>query len=60
MTRFDASLEKVRQALPSLKKLVVDAAAAVIQADATVTAAEIELLRVICARFDCPLPPIGV
>jgi Zn-dependent protease with chaperone function len=54
---FRASLDKLAQAAPAIKRRVVEACSATILADQQVTVREAELLRAICATLDCPMPP---
>jgi Zn-dependent protease with chaperone function len=55
---FNAALRTLAQAAPALKRQVVAACAACIQADRQVTVREGELLRAVCATLDCPMPPL--
>jgi Zn-dependent protease with chaperone function len=54
---FDAALAELAQATPPLKRTILEAAAATIAADGTVTLAENELMRCVAAVLGCPLPP---
>lgn len=56
-SRMGEALEKLSQASPVLKSRVVDAMAYCVLGDGKVTVEEAELLRVICATMDCPMPP---
>jgi hypothetical protein len=58
LTEFDAALQTLNQAVPAIKRRVVVACAACIQANQQVTVREAELLRAICDTLDCPLPPL--
>jgi Zn-dependent protease with chaperone function len=55
---FHRALETLTQATPAIKRQVVAACAATIQADRQVTVREGELLRAISATLDCPMPPL--
>jgi Zn-dependent protease with chaperone function len=54
---LDACLDILGRLDAAAKKSVVEAVAATIMHDGTLTLAEGELLRAICAALDCPLPP---
>jgi Zn-dependent protease with chaperone function len=58
LREFDAALQKLAEALPAIKRRVVDACAACILSDQQVTVRERELLRAISAKLGCPLPPL--
>lgn len=55
---LDQALATLDRLSPSGKQLVVRGLARAISADGTVTLAEAELLRVVCAALHCPLPPL--
>ena len=55
---IDAALTVFEDAAPRIKRQVLQAAAACIAADQTVTTAEAELLRAISASLGCPMPPL--
>jgi hypothetical protein len=55
---FHRALQTLAQATPAIKRQVVAACAATIQADRQVTVREGELLRAISATLDCPMPPL--
>jgi hypothetical protein len=55
---FDAALRTLAEAVPAIKRRVVDACAACILANQQVTVRERELLRAISAKLGCPLPPL--
>ena len=57
----------IRQSLEMLlalnsdgKQMLLEAITVVVMSDKTLTVAEGELIRAICASLDCPLPPILV
>jgi hypothetical protein len=60
LARFDAALRVLNKAVPDVKRRVVVACAACILADDQVTVREVEVLRAICDRLDCPMPPLLV
>ncbi len=55
---FHAALQILAQATPDVKRRVVAACAASIEADQKVTEHEGELLRAVCATLGCPMPPL--
>jgi hypothetical protein len=56
LAKFDAALQGLNKAVPGVKRRVVVACAACIMADDQVTVREVEVLRAICDRLDCPMP----
>jgi Zn-dependent protease with chaperone function len=60
LARFDAALQELNKAVPGVKRRVVVACASCILADDQVTVREVEVLRAICDRLDCPMPPLLV
>jgi len=57
LREIDAALEKLAKAAPPLKKQILQACAACICWDGTVTAEEGELLRAVSDSLGCPMPP---
>ena len=57
---LDAALNRIAQAVPIIKKNLLEAAARVVGADGVILEAEAELLRAIADTLDCPMPPLGV
>jgi hypothetical protein len=55
---LDAALRELRQVAPKLRASLVDACAAAICADRSVSVEEGELLRAICDMLNCPMPPL--
>ena len=53
-----ASLEKLKLLAPMPKGLLIQACFAAVTADGTIRLVEAELMRVIGAVLDCPLPPL--
>jgi hypothetical protein len=60
LSKFDAALQALNKAVPGVKRRVVVACASCILADDQVTVREVEVLRAICDRLDCPMPPLLV
>jgi hypothetical protein len=58
LQNFDQALGTLAQASPGLKRRIMQACTACIGADGIVTVRESELLRVIAAVLECPLPPL--
>ncbi len=56
--QLDAALRELRLVAPKLRARLVDASAACICADRTVSVEEGELLRAICDMLNCPMPPL--
>jgi hypothetical protein len=57
LPQVDAALERLAQAVPQIKKNVLNACALTVAADGVVLELEAELLRAIADTLDCPLPP---
>ena len=55
---IDAALEELAKAAPQLKKQILQACAACICVDGTVTIEEGELLRAVSDSLGCPMPPL--
>ncbi|HUB88620.1 MAG TPA: M48 family metallopeptidase [Dyella sp.] len=53
---FDRALDDLDGLMPAAKEIVIQSLLGAIRADGVVTAAEAELLRVICASLHCPVP----
>ena len=53
-----AALEALRSLAPMEKGLLVKGLFAAVTVDGTIRVAEAELMRVVCAVLDCPLPPL--
>ncbi len=60
LTALDAALNQLAQATPMIKKRVLAAAASCVTCDRKVTVEEWELLRIIAAALNCPMPPIAI
>jgi uncharacterized tellurite resistance protein B-like protein len=55
---LDGALRELRQVAPKLRSQLVDAVAACICADRSVSVEEGELLRAVCDMLNCPMPPL--
>jgi Zn-dependent protease with chaperone function len=55
--QIDAALNRLVQAVPNIKKNLLDACVHVIGADGVILEGEAELLRAIADTLDCPVPP---
>jgi len=53
----DNALNRLNQAVPQIKKAVLNACAQVVAADGVIQEMEAELLRAIADALDCPMPP---
>lgn len=54
---LDASLNRLAQAAPQIKKNLLDACIHVVGADGVIQETEAELLRAVADTLDCPMPP---
>ncbi|HWH72082.1 MAG TPA: M48 family metalloprotease, partial [Candidatus Sulfotelmatobacter sp.] len=57
LVQVDAALNRLAQAVPQIKKNVLNACAQTVAADGVIQELEAELLRAIADSLDCPLPP---
>ena len=57
LPQIDAALERLSQAVPQIKKNLLNACAETIAADGMIHEHEAELIRAIADGLDCPLPP---
>ena len=57
LTQVDAALDRLSQAVPQIKKNVINACAQTVAADGIIQETEAELLRAIADTLDCPIPP---
>ena len=55
--QLDAALDRLAQAVPIIKKNLLEACVHVVGADGVMVEAEAELLRAIADTLDCPMPP---
>jgi hypothetical protein len=58
LSEIDAALEELAKSAPQLKKQILQACAACICVDGTVTIEEGELLRAVSDSLGCPMPPL--
>lgn len=56
---IDAAFDHVAQASPFVKKQILKACVAVVNADEKLTIEEAELLQAISNNLDCPMPPLA-
>ncbi len=57
LSQVDAALNRLNQAVPQIKKSVLNACVQVVAADGVIQEMEAELLRAIADALDCPMPP---
>ncbi len=57
LEQTDAALNRLDQAVPQIKKNIINACAQVVAADGIIQESEAELLRTIAETLDCPMPP---
>jgi len=57
LEQVDAALNRLCQAVPQIKKNVLNACAQTVAADGVIQGMEAELLRAIADTLDCPMPP---
>jgi Zn-dependent protease with chaperone function len=57
LSQVDAALARLGQAVPQIKKNVLNACAQTVAADGVIQEGEAELLRAIADTLDCPVPP---
>ena len=57
LEQVDAALNRLSQAVPQIKKNVLNACALIVAADGVIQETEAELLRAIAATLACPMPP---
>jgi hypothetical protein len=57
LDQVDAALERMEQGSPSARKVLLEAAAATVQADGVVGVEETEMLRALAEALEVPLPP---
>ncbi len=55
--KIDAALTRASQSVPYVKKAILEACAATVASDGTVSAYEAELLRAVAESLGCPMPP---
>jgi Zn-dependent protease with chaperone function len=57
LSHLDSALERFSQAVPQIKKNVLNACAQTVAADGVIQQREAELLRAVADSLDCPVPP---
>jgi Zn-dependent protease with chaperone function/uncharacterized tellurite resistance protein B-like protein len=57
VNEIDAALNRLAQAVPTIKKNLIEACVHVVGADGVIVESEAELLRAIADTLDCPMPP---
>lgn len=57
LSHLDRALERFNQAVPQIKKNVLNACAQTVAADGVIQPREAELLRAVADALDCPVPP---
>jgi Zn-dependent protease with chaperone function len=57
LEQVDAALNRLNQAVPQIKKNVLNACAETVAADGVIQEMEAELLRAVADTLDCPMPP---
>jgi Zn-dependent protease with chaperone function len=57
LSPVDQALKRLEQAVPQIKRNVLDACAHTVAADGVIQPHEAELLRAIADALDCPIPP---
>jgi Zn-dependent protease with chaperone function/uncharacterized tellurite resistance protein B-like protein len=57
LSQVDTALNRLNQAVPQIKKNVLNACVQVVAADGVIQEMEAELLRAIADALDCPMPP---
>jgi Zn-dependent protease with chaperone function len=57
VNEIDAALNRLAQAVPIIKKNLIEACIHVVGADGVIVESEAELLRAISDTLDCPMPP---
>jgi Zn-dependent protease with chaperone function len=58
VNEIDAALNRLAQAVPIIKKNLIEACVHVVGADGVIVESEAELLRAISDTLDCPMPPL--
>lgn len=60
LAEINQSLDRLTQAVPQIKKNLLEACVQVVGADGVIQEAEAELLRAIAETLDCPMPPFVI
>ena len=59
LAHLDIALERLSQAVPQIKKNVLNACVQTVAADNVIQETEAELVRAIADALDCPVPPLA-
>jgi uncharacterized tellurite resistance protein B-like protein len=57
VTQIDEALDRLAQAVPIIKKNLLEACIHTVGADGVIQESEAELLRAVADTLDCPMPP---
>src|SRR5262249_7558883 len=57
LDQISTALERLAQAVPQIKKNLIEASVYIVGADGMIQESEAELLRAIADSLDCPIPP---
>ena len=57
VNQIDAALNRLAQAVPMIKKNLIEACIHTVGADGVIKESEAELLRAVADTLDCPIPP---
>jgi uncharacterized tellurite resistance protein B-like protein len=57
LSQVDVALTKLNQAVPQIKKNLLNACVQVVAADGVIQEMEAEMLRAVADTLDCPMPP---
>jgi Zn-dependent protease with chaperone function len=60
VTVIDPALDRLAQAVPQIKKNLLEACIHIVGADGVILEGEAELLRAVADTLDCPMPPMVV
>ena len=58
LEQVNAALDRLSEAVPQIKKNLLNACAQTVAADGVIQESEAELLRAIADTLDCPIPPL--
>ena len=58
LSHVDVALARLSQAVPQIKKNILNACAQIVAVDSVIQEGEAELLRAIADTLDCPVPPL--
>jgi tellurite resistance protein len=57
LPEIDVALDRLAQASPAIKKIVLNACAETVASDGIIQPEEAELLRAVAETLECPIPP---